>query len=94
MNERQPGDGTSGHPAKTAVLVIAHGSRQEAANRDLAELVARLSARGDYPIVEGCFLELAEPDLPAGGDRCVAGERTGCSWFPTFSRPACTSGAT
>ena len=25
-----------------------------------------------YPIVEGCFLELAEPDLPTGGDRCVA----------------------
>ncbi len=72
MNDRQPACGTIAHSATTAVLVIAHGSRQEAANRDLAELVARLSARADYPIVEGCFLELAEPDLPAGGDRCVA----------------------
>ena len=56
----------------TAILLIAHGSRQVAANQDLAELVKRLSATGDYPIVEGCFLELAEPDLPTGGDRCVA----------------------
>jgi sirohydrochlorin ferrochelatase len=55
----------------TAILLIAHGSRQAAANQDLAELVKRLSATGDYPIVEGCFLELAEPDLPTGGDRCV-----------------------
>jgi sirohydrochlorin ferrochelatase len=58
--------------ARTAILVIAHGSRQEAANQDLADLAYRLAATGDYPIVEGCFLELAEPDLPAGGDRCVA----------------------
>jgi sirohydrochlorin ferrochelatase len=56
---------------KTAILVIAHGSRQRTANQDLADLVSRLAATGDYPIVEGCFLELAEPDLPAGGDRCV-----------------------
>jgi sirohydrochlorin ferrochelatase len=62
----------SANAGTTAILVIAHGSRQEAANRDLAELVARLVAEGDHPIVEGCFLELAEPLLPEGGDRCVA----------------------
>jgi sirohydrochlorin ferrochelatase len=52
--------------------MIAHGSREQSANDDLALLVARLAASGDYPIVEGCFLELAAPDLRAGGDRCVA----------------------
>jgi sirohydrochlorin ferrochelatase len=57
---------------RTAILVIAHGSREQSANDDLALLVQRLAAAGDYPIVEGCFLELAEPDLPSGGDRCVA----------------------
>jgi sirohydrochlorin ferrochelatase len=56
----------------TAVLLIAHGSRQETANRDLTELAKRVAATGQYPIVEACFLELAEPDLPTGGERCVA----------------------
>ena len=72
MSEREPERTVSHSSGNTAILVIAHGSRQEAANQDLAELVKRLAAKGDYPIVEGCFLELAEPDLPAGGDRCVA----------------------
>jgi sirohydrochlorin ferrochelatase len=72
MSERESEQTVSHTSENTAILVIAHGSRQEAANQDLAELVKRLSARGDYPIVEGCFLELAEPDLLAGGDRCVA----------------------
>jgi sirohydrochlorin ferrochelatase len=55
-----------------AVLLIAHGSRHAPANDDLHQLVARLAERGDYPIVEPAFLELADPDIPAGGDRCVA----------------------
>ena len=58
--------------ARTAVLLIAHGSRQSSANDDLHELAARLSASGDHPIVEACFLELADPDIPTGGSRCVA----------------------
>ncbi|AMV38714.1 sirohydrochlorin chelatase [Planctomyces sp. SH-PL62] len=56
----------------TAVLLIAHGSRRPAANLDLHELAARLAADGRRPIVEPCFLELAEPDIPAGGAACVA----------------------
>jgi len=55
----------------TAVLLIAHGSRHAAANEDLHQLVARILAKGDYPIVEAAFLELAEPDIPKAGDRCV-----------------------
>jgi len=56
----------------TAVLLIAHGSRHAPANDDLHELAARFRERGAYPIVEPCFLELAEPDIRQGGDRCVA----------------------
>lgn len=59
-------------PETTAVLLIAHGSRQEAANDDLRQLAARLAQRGDYPIVQASFLELAEPDISQGGDDCVA----------------------
>ena len=56
----------------TAVLLIAHGSRHEPANADLRALASRLAESGDLPIVEASFLELADPDIPAGGDRCVA----------------------
>jgi sirohydrochlorin ferrochelatase len=59
-------------PLPTAVLLIAHGSRQTGANEDLLDLAARFAARGDYPIVEACFLELAEPDIAAGAARCIA----------------------
>ncbi|WP_165064986.1 sirohydrochlorin chelatase [Paludisphaera rhizosphaerae] len=57
---------------ETAVLLIAHGSRLEPANADLRELAERLSTSGPYPIVVASFLELAEPDIPAGGACCVA----------------------
>jgi sirohydrochlorin ferrochelatase len=56
----------------TALLLIAHGSRLPEANADLELLAAALHARGPYSIVEGCYLELAEPDIDAGGAKCVA----------------------
>jgi sirohydrochlorin ferrochelatase len=55
----------------TALLLIAHGSRQPEANADLDRLAAELRQRGDYPIVEPSFLEIAEPTIPQGGGRCV-----------------------
>lgn len=54
-----------------AVLLIAHGSRHQPANDDLLALATRLAGRGGHAIVEPCFLELAEPDIQAGGTRCV-----------------------
>ncbi len=56
---------------ETAVLLIAHGSRHAPANDDLHRMAARLAESGDYPIVEPAFLELADPDIAAGGNRCV-----------------------
>ena len=55
---------------KTALLLIAHGSRQEEANADLLYVAAGLRARG-WAIVEASFLELAEPGIAEGGARCV-----------------------
>lgn len=55
----------------TAVLLIAHGSRRPEANADLARLAERVRARGEYPIVEIGYLELAEPTIPQGIARCV-----------------------
>ena len=68
----------------TAVLLIAHGSRHAPANDDLHALAARLADRGDHPIVEPSFLELAGPDIPTGGDRCVARGATVVLMVPYF----------
>lgn len=61
---------------KTAVLLIAHGSRHAPANDDLRALAGRLAeegaGEGDAPIVEASFLELAEPSIATGADRCIA----------------------
>ena len=56
---------------ETALLLIAHGSRQPEANADLHHVVEGLRRRG-HAVVEAAFLELAEPDIDAGGARCVA----------------------
>src|SRR4051812_21590260 len=69
---------------RTAVLLIAHGSRHAAANDDLHRLAARFAEHGRYPIVVPSFLELAEPDIQAGGDRCVAKGATRVLMVPYF----------
>lgn len=56
---------------KTAALLIAHGSRVDAANRDLAGLAEGLRARSVYPIVEIGYLELTQPTIVDGGIACV-----------------------
>ncbi len=56
----------------TALLLVAHGSRNQEANDDLYHVVAVLRQRGLYPIVEASFLEMAEPGIRAGAARCVA----------------------
>ena len=56
---------------KTALLLIAHGSREPEANADLDHVAEGLRGRG-HEIVESSFLELAEPDIEEGGRRCVA----------------------
>lgn len=57
---------------RTAVLLIAHGSRRNEANQDLVRLAELVRARGRYPIVEIAYLELAEPTIPEGAERCIA----------------------
>jgi sirohydrochlorin ferrochelatase len=57
---------------ETALLLIAHGSRQEEANADLSQLAAALRVQGRYGVIETAFLELAEPTITQGAARCVA----------------------
>ena len=56
--------------ARTALLLIAHGSRHAEANDDLRHVAAELRQRG-HAIVEASFLELAEPAIDQGGAHCV-----------------------
>src|SRR5262245_62095684 len=55
---------------KTALLLIAHGSRHEPANDDLRHVACCLAERGHEAVAS--FLELAEPTILAGGRECVA----------------------
>jgi sirohydrochlorin ferrochelatase len=67
---------------KTALLLIAHGSRQEEANADLHHVADGLRRRG-WAVVEA-FLELAEPGIEEGGCRCVAQGATRVVLVPYF----------
>ncbi len=69
---------------RTAVLLIAHGSREPSANDDLHGLAERLADSGPHAVVVACFLELAEPDIPTGGERCVAQGATRVLMVPYF----------
>ena len=84
MNDQELESVFSPEPGQTALLLIAHGSRQQAANDDLHHLAGRFAETGKYAIVEACFLELAEPDIPTGGARCVARGATRVLMIPYF----------
>ncbi len=55
------------------MLLIAHGSRKQAANDEIGRLAERVQARGggEFDAVVAAFLECAEPDIQQGIERCV-----------------------
>lgn len=57
-----------------ALLLIAHGSRVGASNDEVRRLAEQLraAAAGRFDLVECAFLELAEPSIPDGVQRCIA----------------------
>ena len=55
----------------SAILLIAHGSRLEAANDDLRKVAGMLRERCPEEIIECAYLELAEPTIPQGIATCV-----------------------
>jgi len=56
-----------------ALMLIAHGSRKQAANDEVSRLAQQISQLEDseYGAVVPAFLEFAEPDIHQGVDRCV-----------------------
>ncbi|QGQ23305.1 cobalamin biosynthesis protein CbiX [Gimesia benthica] len=69
---------------RKAVLLIAHGSRRAEANQDLVQLAEMLRERSVFPIIEIAYLELAEPTIPEGAERCVAAGAEEVLMLPYF----------
>ena len=67
----------------TALLLIAHGSRNSGANLDLVEMAEALRIEG-HQTVEHCYLEIAEPSIQAGGLSCVMPGITTILMLPYF----------
>jgi sirohydrochlorin ferrochelatase len=57
---------------RTALQLIAHGSRRAEANTDLQYFAEEIRRRGLYPVVMASFLELADPSIEDGAAKCVA----------------------
>jgi len=57
---------------RTALLLIAHGSRRPEANRDLEHFAQLLRLRGRYAVVQCSYLEMTEPTIVQGGEACAA----------------------
>ena len=73
----------------TALLLIAHGSREPAANADLHSIWPTICGR-PVGISRSWrrFWSLAEPDIDAGGETCVAAGPGRLCWYPISSRRA------
>ncbi len=57
---------------KTAVLLMAHGSRIAEANDAVREIAAMVKEMTGFDIVEASFREQHQPDIQQGIDVCVA----------------------
>jgi sirohydrochlorin ferrochelatase len=57
---------------KTAILMMAHGSRITEANDAAREVAAMVQEMTSFEIVEVSFRELHEPNIQSGIDACVA----------------------
>jgi sirohydrochlorin ferrochelatase len=72
---------------RTALLLIAHGSRRPDANAELERVAEAFRARGRYPIVQVSYLELADPSIDDGAARCILRGATDVILLPYFLSP-------
>ena len=76
-----------GPPAKTALLLIAHGSRRPEANADLEYIATEMTTRGRFDVIQTSYLELAEPTIAQGGAKCVEQGAATVIMLPYFLSP-------
>ena len=69
-----------------ALLLIAHGSRNTAANREIDQLALNVAdcCGGSFHAVQHAFLEFAEPDIVDGVRQCVDRGATRVTVVPYF----------
>ena len=69
-----------------ALVLIAHGSRREASNQEVKDLVSRLQGAADsgFELIEAGFLELAEPSIPDAIEAAIASGATSVVVVPYF----------
>jgi len=69
-----------------SLLLVAHGSRRAASNDEVREVARQLAgqAGSDYGHVDCGFLELAEPSIPDGIQRCIDAGATQVVVLPYF----------
>ncbi|MDB5085403.1 MAG: cbiX [Bacilli bacterium] len=67
-----------------AIIVVAHGSRVDAANQELSKVVQDLQQLVSCDRVMPAYLELASPDVPAAIDQAVLAGAAEVSVVPYF----------
>lgn len=69
-----------------ALLLVAHGSRREQSNEEVRELARTLHGRcGEhFPIIHAGFLELADPLIPQGLQKCIDAGASKVTVLPYF----------
>jgi sirohydrochlorin ferrochelatase len=72
---------------RTALLLIAHGSRRAEANAELEALAAEIRRRGGFHFVQPAYLELAEPTIVAGAEKCINAGTEVIVLLPYFLSP-------
>ena len=72
---------------KSATLLIAHGSRRDEANRELALLADQVRERLSTETVKIAYLELARPTIPEAARLCVESGARRVRMFPFFLSP-------
>lgn len=67
-----------------AILYVGHGTRSKKGAEEAKGFLERVIARADVPIQEISFLELTEPFIPNGFERCVEKGATEITVVPIF----------
>lgn len=68
------------------LLIVAHGSRRESSNEEIAELTRTVAQRplNTFDYVHYAFLEIAEPSISQGLNDCIEKGATHITVFPYF----------
>lgn len=68
------------------LLIVAHGSRRQASNEEVHGLADLVSAQSvcSFDQVRAAFLEIAEPSIPDGLEKCINEGATEIVIFPYF----------